>query len=88
MASDFMGPANIGSEEMVSINGLVDLVTGIAGKKLSVKHISGPQGVRGRRSDNRLIRSKIGWAPSQPLRNGLQVAYHWIEDQIQRTSAR
>jgi GDP-D-mannose 3', 5'-epimerase len=82
MNSDFIGPVNIGSEEMVTINKLAELVMSIAGKTLSIKHISGPLGVRGRNSDNALIREKLGWAPSQPLRKGLEKTYHWIEEQV------
>lgn len=82
MASDFMGPVNIGSEEMVTINGLAKMAMDIAGKKLSVKHIEGPLGVRGRNSDNRMIREKLGWAPSRPLREGMEKTYAWIADQV------
>jgi len=69
MESDFAGPVNIGSEEMVSINQLADMIMDIAGKKLTVKHISGPLGVRGRNSDNRLIEEKLGWKPSRSSRD-------------------
>jgi len=82
MDSDFPGPVNVGSEEMVTINRLAELIMEIAGKKLSVKHIPGPLGVRGRNSDNRLIREKLGWAPSQSLKDGLEVTYAWIAKQI------
>ena len=75
----FEGPVNIGSEEMVTINQLVDIVSDIAGKSVKKKHIPGPLGVRGRNSDNRLIREKLGWAPSQSLRKGLEITYQWIE---------
>jgi nucleoside-diphosphate-sugar epimerase len=80
--SDFEGPVNIGSEEMVTIDQLVDIVCAIAGKKVDKVHIQGPTGVRGRKSDNRLIRQKLGWAPSQPLRNGLETTYAWIEQRV------
>ena len=63
MNSDFIGPVNIGSEEMITINGLAEMVMNIAGKKLTIKHIEGPLGVRGRNSDNRLILEKLGWKP-------------------------
>ena len=79
---DFEGPVNIGSAEMVTINGLVDLVCEIAGKRLEKRYVAGPQGVRGRNSDNRLIAEKLGWAPSQPLRRGLEVTYAWIEQRV------
>jgi nucleoside-diphosphate-sugar epimerase len=84
--SGFEGPVNIGSEEMVTINGLVDLVSDIAGKTLHKNHISGPTGVRGRNSDNRLIAEKLGWKPSQPLRDGLEITYAWIEQQVGRNA--
>ena len=80
--SEFSGPVNIGSEEMVTINQLVDLVCDIAGKRLKKKHIPGPLGVRGRNSDNRLIKETLGWKPSQPLRQGLEKTFQWIENQI------
>jgi GDP-D-mannose 3',5'-epimerase len=80
--SNFSGPVNIGSEEMVTINGLVDVVCDIAGKKLEKIHIPGPLGVRGRNSDNRLIAQKLGWRPSQTLRRGLELTYSWVETQL------
>jgi len=82
MDSAFTGPVNIGSDEMVTINQLAEIVTGVAGKKLSVRHIPGPLGVRGRNSDNRLIRDRLQWAPSRPLREGLEKTYAWIEEQV------
>jgi GDP-D-mannose 3',5'-epimerase len=84
MRSEWTGPVNIGSEEMVSINRLAEIVMGIAGKRLILEHISGPLGVRGRNSDNRLILQKLGWRPSQPLVEGLRVTYAWIEPMAQR----
>lgn len=84
MESDFTGPVNIGSEEMVTINQLAEMVMEIAGKKLNIKHIDGPTGVRGRSSDNRLIKEKLGWAPSMPLKEGLKKTYAWIEDQVKK----
>ena len=81
----FRGPVNIGSEEMVSINQLVDLVCDIAGKKVTVKHVDGPLGVRGRNSNNELIRRELNWAPSRPLREGMEKTYHWIEEQVKKT---
>ena len=87
LRSRFAGPVNIGSEEMVTINNLVDVVADIAGKSLGKRHISGPQGVRGRNSDNRLIAEKLGWKPSQPLRQGLERTYGWIEAQVRRNAA-
>jgi nucleoside-diphosphate-sugar epimerase len=82
MESPFTGPVNIGSEEMVRINQLAAVAMNIAGKKLTVKHVPGPLGVRGRNSDNRLIREKLGWAPSRPLREGLEKTYSWISAQV------
>ncbi|MCR6673597.1 NAD-dependent epimerase/dehydratase family protein [Devosia ginsengisoli] len=80
--SEFEGPVNIGSDEMVTINQLVDIVAAIAGKTLHKNHIPGPQGVRGRNSDNRLIEEKLGWRPSQTLTSGLEQTYEWIERQV------
>ena len=82
MESDFAGPANIGSDEMVTIDQLTRLIMQIAGKNLSVRHIVGPVGVRGRNSDNRLIEQKLGWRPSTPLREGLEKTYVWIQKQV------
>jgi len=82
MQSDFRGPVNIGSEEMVTINQLARLAMKIAGKSLTVRNVPGPVGVRGRNSDNALIREKLGWAPSQPLAQGLAKTYQWIAEQV------
>lgn len=82
MESEFTGPVNIGSEEMVTINQLAELVMEIAGKNLGIRHITGPLGVRGRNSDNRLISEKLGWKPSRPLREGLEKTYLWIQEQV------
>ena len=82
MESDFTGPVNIGSEEMVSINQLAEMIMNIAGKRLSVRHVPGPLGVRGRNSDNRLIEEKLGWKPSAPLMEGLKKTYRWIEKMV------
>jgi nucleoside-diphosphate-sugar epimerase len=83
MESDFTGPVNIGSEEMVTINQLAQSVMHVAGKRLSIRHIKGPLGVRGRNSDNRLILEKLGWQPSRPLREGLEKTYAWIAAQVE-----
>jgi len=85
--SNFEGPVNIGSDEMVTINGLVDMVSDIAGKTLHKNHISGPTGVRGRNSDNRLIEEMLGWRPSATLYSGLEKTYEWIEQQARRNVA-
>jgi len=82
MESDFQGPVNIGSDEMVSINRLVEMVAGIAGKTVNIRHIEGPLGVRGRNSDNNLIKEKLGWAPNYPLIDGLKNTYPWIKEQV------
>jgi nucleoside-diphosphate-sugar epimerase len=86
LRSNFEGPVNIGSDEMVTINGLAEMVIGISGKDLRIKNIPGPLGVRGRNSDNRLIMEKLGWAPSQSLRDGMERTYSWIESQIRKNS--
>lgn len=88
MNSEFMGPVNIGSEEMVTINQMAEMVMKIAGKQLEVRHVEGPQGVRGRNSDNRLIREKLGWEPTQPLREGLRKTYAWINAEVQAKAKR
>ena len=82
--SSFQGPVNIGSEEMVSINRLVEMVAAIAGKTIYRRHIPGPTGVRGRNSDNRLIEAELGWKPSMPLVEGLERTYEWVERQVLR----
>ena len=66
----------------MTINQLAAMVMEIAGKKLSIRHIPGPTGVRGRNSDNRLIRETLGWAPSKPLREGMEKTYEWIAAQV------
>jgi GDP-D-mannose 3', 5'-epimerase len=86
LRSNFAGPVNIGSEEMVTINQLVDIVADIAGKRIDKNHVDGPLGVRGRNSDNKLIGEKLGWKPSTKLRDGLEVTYDWIESQVRRNS--
>lgn len=82
MRSNFQDPVNIGSDEMVTINQLVDYVSGIAKKRIKVKNIPGPVGVRGRNSDNRLIKRTLGWAPTNSLHWGLEKTYSWIASQI------
>jgi|SRR5580704_960727 GDP-D-mannose 3',5'-epimerase len=83
--SDFTGPVNIGSEEMVTINQLAELVMNIAGKKLGIRHIKGPLGVRGRNSDNHLIAEKLHWRPSRPLIDGLETTYAWVDQQVAKS---
>jgi GDP-D-mannose 3', 5'-epimerase len=86
MQSSFSGPVNIGSEEMIAINGLAKLAMDIAGKKLRIRNIPGPTGVRGRNSDNRLIYDRLGWKPSQPLRKGMEITYAWIARQVEKAN--
>ena len=83
MLSDFTGPVNIGSEEMVSINQLATIIADVAHKKIDFNHIDGPLGVRGRNSDNALYEKEIGWKPTFSLKNGLQETYQWIEEQAE-----
>lgn len=85
MEGEFIGPVNIGSEEMLPINELVEMVAQVAGKTIRIKHIPGPLGVRGRNSDNALIREKLGWAPSRPLIEGITTTYQWIAEQVANT---
>ena len=87
MESEFTGPVNVGSEEMVSIDRLAGMIMEAAGKRLTVRHVPGPQGVRGRNSDNALIRQRLEWAPSQPLHVGLAETYAWIAAQMQESGA-
>jgi nucleoside-diphosphate-sugar epimerase len=82
MQSDFIGPVNIGSEEMVTINQLVDIACSIEGKNLSKIHIPGPLGVRGRNSNNDLVREKLDWDYSMSLKEGIEKTYNWIKKQI------
>ena len=84
MDSDFIGPVNIGSEEMVTINQLVDTAAKVAGKTVEKNHIDGPLGVRGRNSNNDLIREKLGWDYSQTLEEGIAKTYAWIVEQINK----
>ena len=84
MDSDFIGPVNIGSEEMVTINQLVDTAAKVAGKKIQKNHIDGPLGVRGRNSNNDLIREKLGWDYEQSLEEGIRKTYEWIKYQTVR----
>jgi nucleoside-diphosphate-sugar epimerase len=85
MASDFKKPLNLGTDRLITINGLVDLVADIAGKKLARQHdLTKPQGVRGRNSDNSMLRKVLGWEPSISLEQGLAVTYAWIEQELAR----
>ena len=93
MESDFLGPVNIGSEEMVTINELAQMAIDISGKEISINNISGqdfidkygfscPVGVRGRNSDNKLYKDMVGWSVSQPLLEGMKKTYKWINEQV------
>ena len=83
MQSDFQGPVNIGSDEMVTINDLVSMACSVENKQLKINHISGPIGVRGRNSDNTLIKQKLGWAPNYSLNKGIEKTYRWIKSQME-----
>ncbi|MFN3524851.1 MAG: NAD-dependent epimerase/dehydratase family protein [Paracoccus sp. (in: a-proteobacteria)] len=86
--SDFAGPVNIGSEEMISINDLARVIISISGKSLAIENIAGPEGVRGRTSENTLLRNSLGWAPEAPLRAGLEATYAWINAQVMQNTKR
>jgi nucleoside-diphosphate-sugar epimerase len=83
MQSDFTGPVNIGSDEMVTINDLVAMACSVENKQLKVIHIDGPTGVRGRNSDNKLIHEKLDWAPKYALNKGIERTYRWIKSQME-----
>ena len=82
MESDFIGPVNLGSEEMVTINELVRITAKVSQKSIGRDHIEGPLGVRGRNSNNDLIREKLGWDYKQSLEEGIRKTYNWIQSQI------
>ncbi len=84
MKSDYWKPVNIGSEEMISINDFALMIADVAGKTININHIPGPLGVRGRSSDNRLIRDVLGWEPNAPLREGITKTYEWITQQLEK----
>ena len=86
MESDFLGPVNIGSEEMVTIDELAKMIIRISGKKISLKHIDGPVGVQGRNSDNALIKEKLLWEPRGSLHEGLVKTYPWIKKKVEKSS--
>jgi len=83
MNSEYNKPLNIGSDEMLSMNDMANIVLGFLDKDIPIHHIPGPEGVRGRNSNNDLIRKVLGWAPSLPLKNGLKITFDWIKIQIQ-----
>ena len=84
MESDYSGPVNIGSEEIISINNLAYMAADISKKKINLNHIKGPLGVRGRTSENSLIQEKLGWQPNYPLRKGIEKTYAWIAEQVRK----
>jgi len=88
MESDFADPINLGSDEMVSMNEMAEIAMSIANKKLPIKHVPGPEGVRGRNSDNTLIKQALGWTPSISLRDGLKLTYEWIKIQVDAAKKR
>lgn len=87
MRSKCTEPVNIGSDEMIAINDLAKMAIGISGKSLSICHIAGPEGVRGRNSDNRLLHQHLGWSPSSHLRDGMEKTYQWIAAQTDATAS-
>jgi len=88
MAADFHEPLNLGQDRMITINQLVDIVAHIAGIEVTKKHIDGPQGVRGRNSDNTKLRQVLGWEPEISLEEGLKTTYQWIEQQVEKSLAK
>ena len=84
MRGDFAGPVNIGSEEMISINDLAKMIISISGKNIEIRNIPGPEGVRGRNSNNELIKEKLDWEPSQALVTGIEKTYRWIEAEMKK----
>ena len=85
MASNYREPLNLGTEELVTVDQLVDMICEIADKKLVKRHdLSRPQGVRGRNSDNSRLRTVLGWEPQTKLRDGLTITYQWIEQELER----
>ncbi len=82
MASDYPDPLNLGQDRLISINDMARLIAGIAGTEIELVHIDGPQGVRGRNSDNTRLREVLGWEPAISLEDGLATTYHWIEQQV------
>ena len=87
MMSDYKKPLNIGSDEMVSMNTMAGYVLEIKGASVPIKHIPGPEGVRGRNSDNTLIKQVLGWAPQTTLKEGLGITYKWIDEQVAKYGA-
>ena len=82
MRSDYREPINLGQDRLLAINQLADIIADIAGVRISKKHVPGPQGVRGRNSDNTLLRQVLGWEPEISLEEGLRRTYAWVENQV------
>jgi GDP-D-mannose 3', 5'-epimerase len=82
MQSDYRNPLNLGQDRLISIDGLADIIAGIAGIRITKKHVPGPEGVRGRNSDNTRLRQALNWTPEISLEEGLARTYHWVEKQI------
>merc|ERR1719384_1748348 len=87
MNSDYAKPLNLGTEEMVSMNDFAKIALSFENKVMPIKHIPGPQGVRGRNSDNTLIRETLGWEPLTPIEDGLKTTYFWIKEQVDKEKA-
>lgn len=87
MDGEFPGPINIGSEEMIAIKAFTEMIIDISGKELGIKHVEGPQGVRGRNSDNDLIREKLSWEPDFNLKRGITELYNWVMEQVKEKEA-
>jgi GDP-D-mannose 3',5'-epimerase len=87
MRSPFFEPLNLGQDRMVTVDELSDMVAGVAGISVKKKHVSGPQGVRGRNSDNTRLRDVLGWEPAISLEDGLARTYRWIEQQVRQKGA-
>ena len=85
--SDFQGPVNIGSEEMITIQNFAKMAIDISGKNLSINNVDGPLGVHGRNSDNKLFKEKVGWEPTQKLRTGMEKTFNWIKQQVEKHNA-
>jgi GDP-D-mannose 3',5'-epimerase len=88
MESDFAESINLGSDEMVSMNELANICLDVAGRKLPLSHVPGPEGVRGRNSENTLIKQVLGWAPSVKIKDGLALTQVWLKDQIEKEKAK
>ena len=87
MRSEFREPLNLGQDRMVTINELADIIANIAGVTITKKNVNGPQGVRGRNSDNNRLRSVLGWEPQISLEEGLRTTYAWIEQEVSKSLA-